>query len=232
MLRSEDHLRIEARQKKSGRRLLLAGVLAACWLPAMAQSSDGLDAGGLNFRDFGVSDNGASFGRSAGTIAGGHSSSMLVGVDSKTGAARIRFDSVKAELSVPMGWQASEDWERGVAHSTDKHYRVLLWRVDFAYEEVKDAEHYAATKAGTIKARRPSVQAQARKLGDGTFLIVYENVPKGQGDTEPRTVFDLVIPNPKNPKLGVLLTLGVPSSDSTRGLKLMALLKQNLRIDW
>ena len=87
-------------------------------------------------------------------------------------------------------------------------------------------------RAGSIQARRPSVQAQARKLGDGTFLIVYENVPKGQGDSEPRTVFDLVMQRPGNPKEGVLMTLGVPASDAARGLKLMALLKQNMRIDW
>jgi len=100
------------------------------------------------------------------------------------------------------------------------------------FEGVKDAEHYAATKAGSIKARRPGVQAQARKLSDGSLLVVYENVPKAQGDSETRAVFDLVVPSPKDPKAGVLLTLGVPTSDASRGLNLMALLKQNIRIDW
>ena len=33
-------------------------------------------------------------------------------------------------------------------------------------------------------------------------------------------------------KAGVLLTLGVPASDSVRGLNLLALLKQNMQIDW
>ena len=82
---------------------------------------------------------------------------------------------------MPLGWQATEDWERGVGYSSDKRYRLLVWRVDFAFEGVQDAEHYAATKTGTIKARRPGIQAQARKLSDGTFLIVYENAPPGQG---------------------------------------------------
>ncbi len=114
------------------------------------------------------------------------------------------------------------------------------------FEGVSDAEHYAATKVGTIKARRPSIEGQARKLRDGTFLIVYENVPPSQGDTErrtvfdlvmpnpgnPRTVFDLVMPNPGNPKEGVLMTLGVPASDAGRGLKMLALLKSQLRIHW
>ena len=97
---------------------------------------------------------------------------------------------------------------------------------------MSDAAHYAATKGGTIKARRPGVQAQARKLGDGSFLIVYENVPPSQGDTERRVVFDLLMSNPGNPKEGVLMTLGVPASDADRGLKLIALLKSKLRIDW
>ena len=89
--------------------------------------------------------------------------------------------SIRVELALPLGWQATEDWERGVAYSSDKRYRLIVWRVDFAYEGVKDAEHYAATKAGSIQARRPTVQAQARKLGDGTFLVVYDNVAKAPG---------------------------------------------------
>ena len=49
-------------------------------------------------------------------------------------------------------------------------------------------------RAARSRPRRPTVQAQARKLGDGTFLVVYENVAKAQGDSEPRVVFDLVMP--------------------------------------
>jgi hypothetical protein len=144
----------------------------------------------------------------------------------------VQFSSIRVEMALPLGWQATEDSERGVAYSSDKRYRVIVWRVDFAYEGVKDAEHYAATKAGTIQARRPTVQAQARKLGDGTFLVVYDNVAKAQGDAEPRVVFDLVMQKPGDPKEGILVTLGVPASDAARGLKFMALLKQNMRINW
>ncbi len=97
---------------------------------------------------------------------------------------------------------------------------------------MRDAEHYAATKAGSIQARRPKVTAQARKLGDGTFLVVYENVGQAQGDSEPRVVFDLVIQKPSNPKEGILMTLGAPASDASRGLKLLALLKENMKISW
>ena len=200
--------------------------------PAFAQ--DRLDSGGLTFRDFSSNDNGASFSRGDPMIAGGPNqvSSKVVAIDGNKGLARVQFGSVRVELALPLGWQATEDWERGVAYSADKRYRLLVWRVDFAYEGVKDAEHYAATKAGSIQARRPQVTAQARKLGDGTFLVVYENVGKAQGDSEPRVVFDLVMQRPGNPKEGLLMTLGVPASDANRGLKLLALLKDNMRISW
>ena len=35
-----------------------------------------------------------------------------------------------------------------------------------------------------------------------------------------------------DPKEGILMTLGVPASDAARGIKLLALLKQNIRINW
>ena len=200
--------------------------------PAWAQ--DKLDPGGLTFHDFSTTnDNGASYSRGDPMIAGGPNqvSSRVVAVESNNGLARVQFGSVRVELALPLGWQATEDPERGVAYSNDKRYRVIVWRVDFAYEGVKDAEHYAATKSGAIQARRPSVHAQARKLGDGTFLIVYDNV-KAQGESEPRVVFDLVTQKPGDPKEGILLTLGVPASDAVRGLKFLALLKQNMKINW
>jgi hypothetical protein len=214
---------------------LLAG-LAMGFAPGLAAGQEKLDPGGLTFRDFGVADNGASFSRSERDpiIAGGPNqiSAKVASIDADKGLARLRFDAVRVELAVPMGWQATEDWERGVAYSTDKRYRVIVWRVDFPFEGVKDAEHYVATKAGAIQARRPNVHAQARKLGEGAFLVVYENVAKAHGDSEPRVVFDLVRQNPKNAKDGVLLTLGVPASEAARGLKLMALLAQNMKVSW
>jgi hypothetical protein len=212
---------------------LLAG-LGTLFAGFPARAAD-LDAGGLTFRDFAVNDNGASFNRGVDPIiAGGPNqvSSRVAVVDSTQGFARVQFGSIKVELALPLGWQATEDWERGVAYSGDKRYRLIIWRVDFAFEGVKDAEHYAATKTGSITARRPTIQAQARKLSDGTFLIVYENVPKGQGDNEARTVFDLVMQRSGNPKEGILMTLGVPTSDAVRGIKLLALLRQNMRINW
>lgn len=212
-----------------------AVVLTAPVAALHAQTNNRLDPGGLTFRDFGVPDNGASYTRGEQSIGGGTTQKFtrVLGIDPASQAVRLRFDSVKVELLLPMGWQASEDGERGVAYTSDKRIRLIVWRVDFAYEGVWDAEHYAATKAGSMKARRPGVQAQARKLRDGSFVIVYENVPKGPSDNSgPRTVFDLIIPDPRNPKVAVLVTLGMPASEAGRGLQLLALITQNLRIDW
>src|SRR6185312_11057995 len=227
------HYRHKHKQKESGRRFLLAAALAMCCVgPAFAQKA--LDAGGLSFRDFAVDDHGASFYRGDPTVPNGQGpgSAQVLEIDNKNGLARIRFGSIKVDVAVPVGWMASDDAERGVSFSADKSYRLIVWRVDFAFEGVKDAEQYAATKGGVIKSRYPSVESQARKLGDGSFLIAYENVPPGQGDRERRTVFDNVIADPANAKAGVLMTLGVPASQEDRGLKLMALLKSNLKIEW
>jgi hypothetical protein len=225
---------IKPRQKESGRRLFLLASLAAGVAPLPLSAQSALDAGGLTFRDFAINDNGASFNRGDPMMAGGPNpvSSRIAHIESDKGLARVAFDSIRVEVAVPLGWQATEDWERGVAYSSDKRYRLIVWRVDFAFEGARDAEHYAAMKSGSIQARRPGVQAQARKLGDGTFLVVYENVPKTHGDSEPRVVFDLVMSKPGSPKDGLLMTLGVPAREAVRGLKLLALLKQDIRIAW
>ncbi len=226
----------EPRQRRSGRRLFLCGAVAAATSLASHQAAaqEALDAGGLTFRDFAINDNGASFSRGDPIIAGGPNqvSSRVAAIDAANGLARVQFASIRVDISLPLGWQATEDWERGVAYSTDKRFRLIIWRVDFAFEGAKDAEHYTAMKSGSIQARRPTVQARARKLGDGTFLIVYENAARAQGDSETRTVFDLLMQKPGNPKEGVLLTLGVPSSQADRGLRLLALLKQTMQITW
>jgi hypothetical protein len=234
-LKSIAHTASELRQNESGRHLFLAAALFACCVAFPAVSDSGLDAGSLTFRDFGVADHGASFNRidsTFGVNGANPTPSKVIAIDNDNGLARIRFDTIRVEVSLPLGWQATEDWERGVGYSSDKRFRLLVWRVDFAFEGVQDAEHYAATKAGTIKARRPGIQAQARKLSDGTFLIVYENAPPSQGDSERRVVFDLVMSKPGNPKEGMLMTLGLPASEAPRGLKLLALLKSKVRIDW
>jgi len=213
---------------------MLMALAAGCGVTSTAWANDGLDPGGLTFRDFAVADNGASFHRGDHQQAGGPNqvSSRVLTIDRANSLARIRYESIKTDVSLPLGWQATEDWERGVGYSADKRYRLIVWRVDFAFEGVRDAEHYAATKAGSIRARRPTIQAQVRRLRDGTLLVVYDGVPPNAGDGGPRTVFDLVMAKPGNPKEGALMTLGVPTAEVDRGLRLLALLKQSLRIEW
>lgn len=225
------HLLHKLGQKESRRRPFLLGALALALAPISARADGDLDPGGLTFKDFATRDRGSSFDKVDPMIGAGAqpTQSQVLAVDNAGGFARVRFNSIKIEVAMPLGWQANEDWERGVGFSDDKRYRLIVWRVDFAYEGVTGAEQYAAAKAGAIQSHKPGVKAQARKLADGTFLIVYEHVPDKDGS---RTVFDLVIPQPGQPKQGALLTLGVPASDADRGLKLMALLKQSLRIDW
>ena len=224
------HLLHKTGQKESGRRPFLLGALALLSAPVSARADGDIDPGGLTFRDFATSDHGSSFDRVDPMIGSGAqpTQSRVLAIDNNGGFARIRFQSIKLEVALPLGWQATEDEERGVGLSGDKRYRLIVWRVDFAFEGVTDAEQYAQAKAGTIQSHRPGVTAQARKLADGTFLIVYQNVPDKAGQ---RTVFDLVIPQSSQPKQGVLLTLGVPAADAERGLKLMALFKRSLRID-
>ena len=227
----KSHLPPEARQKESGRRPFLCAALALAWVPLAAHADADLDAGGMTFRDFALADNGSSFNRIDPMIGSGAqpTQSKIMAVEKAEGFARIRFEAIRAEVALPLGWQAQEDWERGIGFSADKRYRLIVWRVDFAFEGVSDAEHYAATKAGSIQARKPGTRAHARKLADGSFLVVYQNAP---GEGGPRAVFDLVVSKPGNPKEGLLMTLGVPVNDADRGIKLMALLKKTLRVDW
>ena len=227
-----------AQTESVGRRhlveLAIASLCAAA-RPAEAQERL-LDPAGATFRDYATMDNGSSYYRIDGMGSTGDASNLtvakLLGVDNDRGAARVRFEAVKTELVLPQGWQAAEDWERGLAYSPDKRYRFFAWRVDFPYEGVRDAEHYAATKSGAIQARRPKVKAEARKLGDGSFLIVYENVAPVPNDSQPRVVFDVLLTKEPKAKGGVLLTLGVPQADGERGLRLMALIKASAKPDW
>jgi hypothetical protein len=221
-------------QNESGRRFLLLASAALALAPLPARAEGDLDAGGMTFKDFALADRGSSFNKIDPMIGSGAvpTQARILSIDNDGGFARVRFEAIRVEVAMPLGWQANEDWERGVGFSSDKRFRLIVWRVDFTYEGVNNAEHYAATKVGAIKARKPGIQAQARKLSDGSFLIVYQNVPAAPGDAETRAVFDLVVPRPGKPKEGVLMTLGVAARDSDRGLKLMALLKPRLKIDW
>src|SRR5262245_42375562 len=132
-LRALSHLEDERRQKESGRRLFLVAALGACLLVAPAQAEGDIAPGGLTFRDFGSSDRGASLNRDDHQREGGPNqvTSRVVTIDNDKGLARIAFDSIKVEVAIPLGWQATEDWERGVAYSSDRRYRLIIWRVSF-----------------------------------------------------------------------------------------------------
>ncbi|SJZ48752.1 hypothetical protein SAMN02745126_01302 [Enhydrobacter aerosaccus] len=213
--------------------MAIAGLVLVS-LSGTAIAQDRLDAGGLTFKDFATADHGASFDRGDPMLpeGPGPARARVLSIDNNGSFARIRFPRVKLDVSLPLGWQAFEEAERGIAYNADMSYRLLAWPLDFPFEGVRDAEHYAATKGGTILARHPGAKVQAHKLTDGSFLIVYENIKPTRADREPRTVFDLVIPNPKDAKAGILMTLGVPGSQAERGLRLMALIKSSIKVDW
>jgi hypothetical protein len=239
LLKSKYKVKLEQRQIEfAGVLPLLALLLGLCGAGLPALADDNLNPNGATFRDFAIADNGASFTHIVDSMTMGGATAVdqkqakVIAIEANNSLARVRFDSVKVQLALPLGWQAGEDWERGVAYSADKSFRLIVWRVDFAYEGVLDAEHYAETKTGSIRARRSTIQAQARRLGDGTFLNVYENVPPGPGDKEPRSVLDLLIPRGPGAKDAVLLTLGMPASQGAQGLKLLALIKYHMKIDW
>jgi hypothetical protein len=210
----------------------LLGVGALTLASFQARARGDLDPGDLTFKDFAINDHGVSFDKVDPMIGAGAqpTQARVLTVNNADGFARIRFRSIKMDIALPLGWQANEDWERGLAFSGDKRYRLILWRVDFEYEGVSGVEQYAAAKAGAVQSHRPGVKAHARNLADGSFLIVYENTKDTDGGL--RIVFDLVLTQPGQPLQGALLTLGVPASDAERGLKLLGLLKRSLRIDW
>ena len=117
----------DLRQKESGRRLFLAGALALCWLPGLALADGNLDAGGMTFRDFAVLDNGASFNRGDPMIAGGPNqvSSRVMAIDTANSLARVRFDAIRVEVALPLGWQATEDWLE--TQNVDPPYWAFCW---------------------------------------------------------------------------------------------------------
>src|SRR5471032_1463928 len=124
------HLMDERIQKESGRRLFLLaalGAVASAAVGSSARAEDGLDAGGLTFKDFGAADNGASFNRTDPMLPGGPEPAVakLVAIDAANGLARVYFQSVKVEASLPLGWQAPEDGERGAGFSSERTTRVL-----------------------------------------------------------------------------------------------------------
>src|SRR5262249_61304765 len=96
-------------------------------------------------------------------ISGGPNqlSSKIASVEADKGLARIQFGSIRVEIAVPLGWQATEDWERGVAYSSDKRYRVIVWRGGFPFQGVTVAEPLTAAQSRRIQPRPPGIHHHA-----------------------------------------------------------------------
>ena len=89
--------------------------------PSRADAQAELSAGSMTFRDFAVLDNGSSFNKIDPMIGSGANPTQarILAIDNAGGYARVRFDSIRVEVGLPLGWQANEDWERGVGFSVD-----------------------------------------------------------------------------------------------------------------
>jgi len=95
-----------------------------------------------------------------------------VAVEGANGLARV--SSAPSGSNWRCRWLAGDrDWS-GVSLQQRQALPLIVWRVDFAYEGVKDAEHYAATKAARS---RLAADRQARPASWAmALLVVYDNV--------------------------------------------------------
>ena len=174
----------EAKQKESGRRLFLAAAGAALCLPLSARASDKLDAGGLTFRDFATLDNGASFARGDPMIAGGPNqvSSKVVGHRQRQG---LRPRPLRADPGRRWRCRSAGRPPRTGSGASATAATSAIASSSGGSTSTSRASRTPSTmprtKVGSIQARRPGVKAQARKLGDGTYLVVFENVTEGTG---------------------------------------------------
>ncbi len=192
---------------------LLAGLGRQRFWPAggpfPAQAADRLDAGGLTFRDFAITDNGASFNRGVDhSIGGGTEPGGFTRVARRRQAAQaVRPGAVRARSRSSwrcrMGWQATEDGERGVAYSDRQALPADRLAGRFRLRG-RQGRRALRRHQGRLDQGPPARASRPRPASSATaaFLIVYENVPKGQGDSEPRTVFDLVMPQSGQPEGG------------------------------
>lgn len=213
-----------------------AGVLAAG--AASAQKGGQLDPGDSTFKNYALSETAGSLHDAENAVnrqwtnATAESLTELLTSVPKEGFARIRSKAVDVEMSVPLGWHAIEDNERLAIFNPDRTVRIIVWRVDLEFEGVPDLEKYLVGKAAALRVRYPKVQATSRALPNGSFLGVFNDVPPRAGDKEPRAIFDLLTPNPQNPKRALLMTFGTPASQTDRYLPLLALLERSQKIKW
>lgn len=218
-----------------GTAALLAGGLS---MTAWAQSGTALDPGDSTFKLFATSgtansliDRGNATNREW-TNATAESLTELLTASVSDGYGLIRSKAVSIDIKVPLGWHAIEDFERLAIFNPDRSVRVIIWRVDLDFEGVPDLEKFVVGKAAALRSRFPAIQASSRTLSDGEVMGVLNNVPARKGDSEPRTIVDLLTPNPGNPKRALLMTFGTPMSKATEFLPLLALMARSRDIRW
>ena len=220
-----------------------AGLAAVLFMamPVQAQPrqpGSGLDPGDSTFKLFARSTDAKSLQDTADRInrewtnATAETLVDLLSISAAEGYGLIRSKAVSIDQKVPLGWHAIEDNERLAIFNPDRSVRIIVWRVDLAYEGVPDLEKYMEIKAGGLRSRFPAIQASSRTLPDGQVLGVFNNVPARKGDREPRAILDLITPNPQNPKRAVLMTFGTPMSKAQEFLPLLALMASGREITW
>lgn len=224
------------------RRFLALSMLAGGWgasLGAGAQTpAGGLDAGAATFAEFALAGDANSLTDRESPVnrrwigGSGEDLAELLRVDEQRRSARLRLRSVDVEATVPLGWHAIEDAERAAVFTPDGSVRMIFWRIDLPFEGVASVEGYVAAKQEAVKARQPGVRTTAYKGKDGAWVVAYEDVPARRGDTERRAIYDLVVPNPKSAKHGLLVTLGAPASKAATYLPLLALVARDMNPSW
>jgi hypothetical protein len=214
---------------------LCMGIAASA---ACAQPGSSLDPGDSTYKLFAASPTASSLTDRSNatnrewTNATAESLTELLTASTAEGYGLIRSKSVSIDIKVPLGWHAIEDFERLAIFNPERSVRIIIWRVDLDFEGVPDLEQYVARKASLFHSRFPTMQASSRVLSDGQVMGVMNNIPARKGDKEPRTIVDLLTPNPQNPKRALLMTFGTPMSRSTEFLPLLALMARDRDIKW
>jgi len=146
--------------------------------------------------------------------------------------ATVYSISSKTTVTIPLGWYAIDDGERGAAFVGDETLRLIMRQVDLAYEGVSGIGDYAQVKRGLLLQQFPKMRASEVRLGPDMIMNVYEGVPPRPNDKAPRTIFDIITASPKDPKRANLMTFGVPDGEGQRYLPLLGLFLRDRKIDW
>lgn len=140
--------------------------------------------------------------------------------------------SAKMSVTIPLGWYAIDDGERGAAFVADETLRLIMRQVDLAFEGVSGIGDYAQVKRGLLLQQFPKMRAQEVRLSPDIIMNVYEAVPPRPNDKLPRTIFDIITASPKDPKRANLMTFGVPDGQGQKYLPLLGLFLRDRKIDW